>query len=318
MKPAVFVLVAMIALAVGAFVAVESKRVPTTHSRTVEPGDDFVVTDLTTIALGHRRAVEFLHADESRAALFEAATRASRAVVRVVCRGKVRLLDKSTGDTGSGDWHNYGCGTVVGRRLVLTAAHVLATPSAHELMEYEDGHPSVLLVDGREAPATIVARGADGGGRSADWLLLDVGSDAPTLPPAVRLGAPESGRLVVSIGYGGDAGLATDGSAYHQGAGVAGEPTWMVGRITAAAGVTIEPLAGCCPPGGGSSGGPVVDETGNVVAIHVGWDSETREFDLGAVPGGPRHVNVSVEYTLTAVSVAAAARFNESATERPR
>ena len=241
------------------------------------PGDEPVVTPMTPIALGHRRAIEYLFGDPARKPLFDAASRASPSVVRVVAR---RVAGGTTRTS-------RGSGVVVGERRVLTARHLL----------FGDGEGleiRVMLASGEEVAAKVVAKGEEGTAfqHAGDWLVLEVQSDSPQLPPPLRTAAATAGAEVVAVGFGGDAGLAADGCAVENTDGPSGSPTWSVGRVVDPAEMTLEPLAGSVPVGG-VSGGAVVDATGGVVGIvvAVSWTTvsavgvpKVRRYTMNVAP----------------------------------
>lgn len=269
------------ALAAGAAAAIRLAPAPAPAEPEFGPGwntgDDYIVTPLTPIALGHRRALDFLNSDEKLTPLREAAMRASPSVVRVV----MRLTRGSAAVT------SRGSGVVVGERLVLTARHLLHSSDKQEIR--------VLLPSGEEVTASIVSKGDgyDPFARrySGDWLVLEVARDAPSLPPPLDLASAGTGTEVVTIGFGGDVGLGPDGRPMENGEGPSGRPTWAVGRIVDPNSMTLEPLAGSLPVGG-VSGGAVVDATGRLVGIvnGVSWETDSAQ---GVPPTRNYRVNVA-------------------------
>jgi S1-C subfamily serine protease len=218
-----------------------------------DPADSPVVTPLTTVALGHRRANEGLRADPKRKPLLDAASAAAASVVRVQCRFR-------TGDTESCE---RGTGAFVGvPGCVLTVGHVLA--------QYDDkAKLSVQLADGTELPAIVLGRGpSENGGDVHDWALLEVSGDPEKLPPPLPLGEPRAEAEIVLLGFGGDAGLGAAGVVVANRDGTPLSPTWLLARIDDERGVHATPLAGAVPTGG-FSGGPAVDATGAVVAVQA-------------------------------------------------
>ncbi|MBK8178828.1 MAG: trypsin-like peptidase domain-containing protein [Planctomycetes bacterium] len=218
-----------------------------------DPADSPVVTALSAVALGHRRANEGLRADPKRKPLLDAAAAAAASVVRVQCRFQ----------SDGTEICERGTGAFVGvSGCVLTVGHVLA--------QYDDkAKLSVQLADGREFPAIVLGRGAsEHGGDVNDWALLEVSGDPERLPPSLPLGEPRAGVEVVLLGFGGDAGLGAAGVVVANRDGTPLSPTWLLARIDDERGVYATPLAGAVPTGG-FSGGPAVDATGAVVAVQA-------------------------------------------------
>jgi len=291
-------LAAMTAAAVGVAVAVGTP--PSSPPRVVAPEDEPVMTPLTTVALGHRRAVAYLLADLSRSKLYEAATRVAGSVVRVQCS---ESLDKvTTTHTGSG--------VVVGLHSVLTARHLLFSDT-------DDGRLTVLLPTGTHVPAKLVGSGRpEDPGRTGDWMLLEVAADAPALPPVVPIRTVSAESLVVAMGFGASGGLKPDGRAVENDEGEAGGPTWTVGRAMSVGTWTIEPVAGGLGEGG-ASGGPVIDASGSVVGVFVGASWITSSNDLGEADGR-RFVSITRTYRLDAAPVDGVLRWLAKRPDAPR
>jgi hypothetical protein len=266
-----------------------------------DPADAVVVTPLTTVALGHRRAVESLRADAAHKTLLDAAARASESVVRVQCRYR----------TPTGESCERGTGFFVDGRFVLTVGH--------ELLRFDaDAKLSVKLADGAEIPASVTTRGAcKVPGDVDDWALLEVAADAPGLPPSLTLGAPRADATVVLLGFGGDAGLGASGTVVANRDGSALSPTWLGCVVDDVSGIHLRPLAGCVPIGG-LSGAPVVDEDGRVVGVQAS-KTEFRDEDSPHVAGGRRVVDPPrFRYRVNAASLADAAKALAARKNGPR
>jgi hypothetical protein len=61
--------------------------------------------------------------------------------------------------------------------------------------------------------------------------------------------------------------------------GEAGLPTWIVGEVDSPTAMRVQLVAGGLPLGG-ASGGPVIDESGCLVGVLVGWTQSTNYVDL--------------------------------------
>src|SRR5262245_52945346 len=114
---AAFVAVAVtVSLLAGGVVALATRREQAPDRRS-----QYLLTPLDAVALGHRRALDYLAADPSRSALLAAASRATASVVRVECRR----------ETGHATTTSRCSGVVVHPRRVLTARHLLLPGPEH-------------------------------------------------------------------------------------------------------------------------------------------------------------------------------------------
>jgi hypothetical protein len=237
------------------------------------PAESSVVTPLTTVAIGHHRALAYLDANPVRRRLAKATARAAASVVRVQCRDYTNGTEKC----------ERGTGFVLAHGFVLAPGHLLVRHSANARL-------SVQLADGTEIAATLTGRGhPTRTGDAGDFALLQVSAGSARLPAPLAVGEARSGAEVVMIGFSADAGLGRDGTVVGNRDGAPLAPTWLVGRITDPYGVYIEPVAGCLPQGG-FSGAPAIDATGAVVAMQTAVTT-TRSEDAPRVVAGEQIVD---------------------------
>lgn len=183
------------------------------------------------------------------------------AVVAVPPSANTELMTQQAPKVVVGEGH--GSGVVIGKRIVVTAAHVVEGKDEAEL-EFHGG---------KKMKARVLWRGDKA---SFDAALLETEEDIGVRPAVIRCDRPKVGEEVVAVGH------PMRGSFIFAYGRVASANQWGSFRDIGVLDLGIAP---------GNSGGPVFDKQGRVVGIAtllflfpIGWGDIATFGKAGMVP----------------------------------
>ncbi len=212
--------------------------------------DSSVVTMFHYVETGRQATTRYLEraGNEDLARGMDRARSATVRVRAVVERRGSRVLSQE------------GSGVHVGDGLVLTAGHVVPKRAAATY---------VTFLDGLMRPARVVVRELPKEDPKREWVLLRADSLEDARTDSVSVGEPEVGSIVSVVGYPDTIGVTRRG---HLATAFDREttplaPVALLARIVGEPEcLRLEPVAGYTPIVG-MSGGPVVNQSGRVVAV---------------------------------------------------
>jgi len=197
--------------------------------------------------------------------------------------------------TKNGFTSNHGTGIILKNGLVVTAHHIFTKniPKENEKLKI-----LLTLTDGQVFPATLDQHG------KSDWALLKIDLKQKKRPDClvspITMADPQPDETTIFLGYPARLGLDKNGKvqSFHKGNKKKNIPTSQLYPMLVVASVSdpkqmsLKPLAGF-PAVGGMSGGPILNEQGQVIAMQHGITKTTDNatgkvlnYRLDATPSG--------------------------------
>ncbi|NWK56646.1 trypsin-like peptidase domain-containing protein [Verrucomicrobiaceae bacterium N1E253] len=169
--------------------------------------------------------------------------------------------------TKEGFVSNHGTGIILKNGLVLTAHHVFTKNINGKNKEVKI---LLTLTDGRVFPAKLIHQG------KPDWALLkmQLPPQSPLNNSPIQIKTPTINETCLFLGYPARMGVDQAGriQAFHKGNAKQNiptsrlEPLNVVAKVSDIKSMYLAPLAGF-PPVGGMSGGPILNQKGEVIGV---------------------------------------------------